>query len=161
MREEQPMRAIGVDLHTTQITVCYLAEDGTSVTKSYQLNELEKFRQHLSASDEARRRARLATRAGRVQQVHAQVQRVVIVNPRQFEVIRQSVKKTDAFDAESLAQFLRANLLPEVRAKSEECERVQSLVQTREKLVRLRTTLINKVHGMIVARGRWRASASG
>ncbi len=147
------MRHIGVDLHTTQITVCYLSADGTTRRHTYPLTELEKFRASLQASDEIAVEATGNT-GWFVNQVTAKVKRVVRVNPRQFEVIRQSVKKTDANDAESLAHFLRANLLPEVRGKSEACERVQSLNQTREKLVRLRTTLINKVHGLLVSRGR-------
>ncbi len=47
------------------------------------------------------------------------VRRVVLVNPRQFEVVKNSVKKTDKHDALNLARFLRADLLPEVRAKRE------------------------------------------
>ena len=62
--------------------------------------------------------------------------------------------KTDERDAESLARFLRAGLLPEVRLKSELAERVQSLQQTREKLVGTRTALLNKVHSLLVGRGR-------
>jgi len=61
--------------------------------------------------------------------------------------------KTDKNDALNLARFLKADLLPEVRAKSEKAEKVQSLVNTRTKLVRLKTSLINKIHALYVARG--------
>lgn len=82
------------------------------------------------------------------------VKRVVLVNPREFDVVKNSVKKTDRHDARNLARFLRADLLPEVRGKSEEAEKVQTLVQTRIKLVRLKTSLINKIHGLSVSNGR-------
>lgn len=77
-----------------------------------------------------------------------------MVNPRQFEVVKNSVKKTDKHDSINLAKFLRADLLPEVRAKSEEAERVQSLVQTRNKLVGLKTSFLNKIHALSVSNGR-------
>ena len=54
------------------------------------------------------------------EQVNEAVSRVVLMNPRQFEVVKNSVKKTDKNDAINLARFLRADLLPEVRAKKEE-----------------------------------------
>jgi len=88
------------------------------------------------------------------EQVKDLVSQVWAVNPREFQVIRQSVKKTDERDAESLARFLGAGLLPTVRHKSELATRVQSLQQTREKLVETRTALLNKVHSLLVGRGR-------
>ena len=51
-------------------------------------------------------------------QVIARVGRVVTVNPRQFQVIRKSVKKTDRNDARALAFFLSKDMLPETRVKT-------------------------------------------
>ncbi len=51
-------------------------------------------------------------------QVIACVGRVVTVNPRQFQVIRKSVKKTDRNDARALAFFLSKDMLPETRVKT-------------------------------------------
>jgi transposase len=79
--------------------------------------------------------------------------RVVVVNPHQFKVISQSVKKTDEHDAKVLAEFLSKGMLPEVRMKDEVHARVASLAQTRDKLVKLRTTLKNKVNNLLAARG--------
>jgi len=147
------MRYIGVDLHTTQITVCYLTEKEDFSIKKYQLCEIEKFVSDLRKTDEIAVEATGNTRWF-VEQVKRVVKRVVLVNPREFDVVKNSVKKTDRHDARNLARFLRADLLPEVRGKSEEAEKVQSLVQTRIKLVRLKTSLINKIHGLSVSNGR-------
>lgn len=147
------MRYIGVDLHTTQITVCYLTNEGEVSIGKYQLIEIEKFVSELRTTDEIAVEATCNTRwfAGQVQE---KVRRVVLVNPREFEVVKNSVKKTDKHDALNLARFLKADLLPEVRAKQEEAERVQSLVNTRTKLVRLKTSLMNKIHAVVVATGK-------
>ena len=45
-------RYIGVDLHTTQITVCYLKEGGKVSTRKYQLCEVEKFGSELRKTEE-------------------------------------------------------------------------------------------------------------
>jgi len=147
------MRYIGVDLHTTQITVCYLKATGEFEMKKYQLCEIEKFISSLQQDDEIAVEATCNTRWF-YEQVNKAVKRVVLVNPRQFEVVKNSVKKTDKNDAINLARFLRADLLPEVRAKAEAAEKVQSLVNTRTKLVRLKTSLINKIYALYVANGR-------
>ena len=146
------MRYIGVDLHTTQITVCYLtAKDDISIRK-YQLSEMEKFVSDLRETDELAVEATCNSRWFG-EQVRESVSRLVLVNPRQFEVVKNSVKKTDKNDAINLARFLKADLLPEVRAKTQEAEKVQSLVNTRTKLVRLKTALLNKIHALYVSNG--------
>ncbi len=147
------MRHIGVDLHTTQVTVCYLKADDEFEIRKHQLVEMDKFVNTLEATDEIAVEATCNTRWFS-EQVADKVRRVVLVNPRQFEVVKNSVKKTDKNDALNLARFLKADLLPEVRAKKESAERVQSMVNTRTKLVRLKTSLINKIHALYVGNGR-------
>ena len=147
------MRYIGVDLHTTQITVCYLTEEEEPAIAKYQLCEIERFVSGLLKTDEIAVEATGNTRWF-VEQVEEAAGRIVLVNPRQFEVVKNSVKKTDKNDAMNLAVFLKADMLPEVRAKKEEADKVQSLVGTRVKLVRLKTSLINKIHALSVSNGR-------
>ncbi len=153
------MRYIGVDLHTTQMTVCYLtAKDEISI-RQYALCEMEKFAADLHKTDEIAVEATCNTRWFG-EQVKESVSRLVLVNPREFEVVKNSCKKTDKRDAINLARFLKADLLPEVRAKGQAAEKVQSLVNTRTKLVRLKTSLLNKIHALFVANGRKLKKAS-
>ncbi len=147
------MRFIGVDLHTTQATICYLAEADKVRMKTYSLEKIAEFVSELTPSDCVAVEATGNTNWF-VSQIENQVAKVVIVEPRSFEVIRRSVKKTDERDAASLARFLRAGLLPEARRRSEEQEAVRSLAATREKLVGLRTKLINQIHALLVRHGR-------
>lgn len=147
------MRYIGVDLHTTQITVCYLTGKDEIEIRKYQLCEMDKFVSGLKETDEIAVEATCNTRWFS-EQVKESVSRVVLVNPRQFEVVKNSCKKTDKNDALNLARFLKADVLPEVRAKKQEATSVQSLVNTRTKLVRLKTSLMNKIHALCVSNGR-------
>ena len=77
----------------------------------------------------------------------------MVVNPQQFQVISRSVKKTDAHDAKTLAEFLARDLLPEVRMKEALQAEIASVLQTRDKLVKLRTTLKNKINNLLAGRG--------
>lgn len=147
------MRFIGVDLHTTQITVCYLKSMDEFSFERFELSEIAGFIGSLERDDEIAVEATGNTRWF-VEQVRGQVRRVVIVNPREFEVVKKSAKKTDRRDALNLARFLAVDLLPAVRGKSEAAETVLRLNETRAKLVRLKTALMNKIHALAVSRGR-------
>jgi transposase len=85
--------------------------------------------------------------------VSPHLKRVVVVNPQQFKVISSSVKKTDGNDARNLALFLSKDLLPEVRMKDKAHAEMASLAQTRDKLVKLRTALKNKINNILSAHG--------
>jgi transposase len=85
--------------------------------------------------------------------VAPKVSRVVIVNPRQFKVISKSVNKTDKNDAGHLALFLSKGLLPEVRMKDKAHAQLSSLTRTRDKLVKLRTALKNKINNILSSYG--------
>lgn len=146
------MRFIGVDLHTNSLTACYLSEDGSEEMRTFDLKELEKFQATLSSNDEVAVEATGNTRHFR-EAIKGLVSKVVVVNPSQFEVIRKSVKKTDRHDARTLALFLSKEMLPESRLKEPAHAQLNSVAHTRDKLVKLRTTLINKIHAMHVASG--------
>lgn len=145
-------RYLGVDLHRNCFTVCTLTEDGKSTLKKWSIHSLKDFALELQATDEvaleATSNARLFCEA-----LKARGCRLVVVNPHQFKVISNSVKKTDANDAKALADFLAKDMLPEVRMKEPLPAGIASLLQTRDKLVKLRTTLKNKINNLLAARG--------
>ena len=99
------MRYIGMDLHTTQITVCYLTEKEGHTIQKYQLCEIERFVSELSRSDEIAVEATGNTRWF-VEQVGSRCSRVVLVTPRQFDVVKNSVKNPDRNDAINLPVVL-------------------------------------------------------
>jgi transposase len=146
------VRHIGVDLHSNSLTACYWSTEQAEQLQTFPLKELAQFQAGLQATDEIAVEATGNVRWF-VEQIKALVARVVVVNPRQFGVIRQSVKKTDRHDARALAQFLSKDLLPESRLKDKAAAQLESLCQTRQKFVQLRTTCINKIHALHRARG--------
>lgn len=144
-------RFIGVDLHKTAFTVCFLEGDERRF-ETYRIGEVERFRDELRADDELALETTTNTR-NFVGRVRDRVKGVHVINPFQFKVISQSVKKTDANDAELMAFFLSKGMLPEVRMKDERYSELESLANTRGKLVQLKTALKNKVHNILNAQG--------
>jgi transposase len=145
-------RYVGVDLHRNQFTVCVRLESGRTYLREWKLQALQQFVKKLRASDEVAVEATGNTRWF-YEAVRPHVARVVVVATNQFRVITQSVKKTDANDAQLLALYLEKDLLPEVRMKDKQHGQVASLTQTRDALVKLRTALKNKVNNILSARG--------
>lgn len=145
-------RYIGIDLHRNRFTACTFSKNGRKYMRTWEIRELGKFASQLRPSDELAVEVTGNTRFF-YDAVCAHVSRVVVVNSQQFKVISQSVNKTDDNDARRLALFLSKDLLPEVRMSSKEHAQVKSLTQTRDKLVKLRTSLKNKINNILSAHG--------
>jgi len=145
-------RYIGTDLHRNCFTSCILAENGRSYLRTWSLEEIGVFCSRLRESDELAVEVTGNTRLF-YDAVSPHVSRVAVVNPHQFKVISDSVNKTDDNDARRLALFLSKGLLPEVRMTDKEHAQVKSLCQSRDKLVKLRTSLKNKINNICSAHG--------
>jgi len=145
-------RYVGVDLHRNQFTVCVRLENGRTYLRVWKLEALPQFVKKLRANDEVAIEATGNTRLF-YDAVQPHVARVVVVATNQFRVITQSVKKTDANDAQLLALYLEKGLLSEVRMKDQPHGQIASLTKTRDALVKLRTALKNKVNNILSARG--------
>ncbi len=145
-------RYLGVDLHRTQITVCTRLENGRTYLRQWAMRELKLFAGQLHRDDEIAVEATGNTRLF-YDAVVKHVARVRVVNPTQFKVISQSVKKTDSNDAELLALYLSKGLLPEVRMKDHEHRNLSHLAQTRDLLVKQRSALKGKINNLLSAEG--------
>jgi len=146
-------RYVGVDLHKRSFQVCYWSR-GKTEQREFKVSKagIETFQKSLKKQDkvgiEVTGNARYL--AGEIEK---KVKEVKLINPWQFKVISRSVKKTDERDAETIAKYMSKGLIPEVRMKSKEQQQIASLITTRDKLVKLRSTLKNKIHGILNANG--------
>jgi transposase len=145
-------RYLGVDLHRTQFTVCTRLESGRTYLRQWPMRELKLFAAQLRKEDELAVEATGNTRLF-YEAVVGKVSRVLVVNPSQFKVISQSVKKTDRNDAETLALYLSKGLLPEVRMKERSQREMGHLAQTRDLLVKQRSALKAKINNLLSAEG--------
>lgn len=145
-------RHIGIDLHRNCFTACTRDEEGRYDLRSWPLGQLPEFAGLLRATDEVAVETTGNTRLF-YEAVRPRVARVAVVNTLQFKVISQSIKKTDAKDARLLCEYLYKGMLPEVRMKAKVHAQIASLTQTRDKLVKVRTVLKNKINAILSAQG--------
>lgn len=148
---ENLKRYIGVDLHHDSFLAC-VRQGREQWFQRWKAEEIEEFAAGLSVTDQVAVEATGNTRWF-CQVVSAHVERVVVVNPHQFRVIGDSVKKTDRRDASLLAEYLEKDLLPEVRQKTFPESEMAQLVSTRDRLVKMRTMLKNQLHGLLRSYG--------
>ena len=148
------MKYVGVDLHKTKFTACFKTEDGSTEIKNYLMTEsgLEKFKKRLDVETEVGVEATPNSKYF-YDEIAGYVHKVRVLNPLQFKVISRSVKKTDKEDAKVIAEYLSKGILPEVRRVGKERRRIKSLIQKRDKLVKLRSSLKNKLHGILMEEG--------
>ncbi|MEG9884559.1 MAG: hypothetical protein V6Z86_08085 [Hyphomicrobiales bacterium] len=108
------MSFIGVDLHANSFTARRLEPDGAEPFATDQLrrSDLDRFPVTLDVDDG------IAVEATGNSAWFRKDGRVVVVNPKRFQIIRKSVKKMDRNDARALAFFLSKDMLSETRVKT-------------------------------------------
>ena len=148
------MRHIGVDLHTTQLTVCYRDESGKTDIEMFPIDLTDKFIAGLNADDQVAYEA-----TGNSLFLYKKLLPIIgeanitVVNTCKFKLISKSVKKTDKNDSKLLAEYLSKDMLPRARIKDEFNARVYALIETRDNLVRATTAFKNQIHNIFVQHG--------
>jgi len=146
-------RFVGVDLHKNMFMVSYFdPRTGKHHLKSYHIKDIVSFKRELNSDDTVGVESTNNTRYF-VNQISESAKEVKVINPSQFRVISKSVKKTDKNDARVIAEFLSKDMVPEVRMKDKKTAQINSLANTRDKLVKLRTALKNKIHNILSSHG--------
>lgn len=148
------MRYIGIDLHTTQLTVCYREESGDEQIKVFRIAEIDKFVSNLNPEDQVAYEA-----TGNSLFMYKKLLKILpesnitVVNTCKFKLISKSVKKTDKNDCKLLAEYLSKDMLPKARIKDELNARVYALIETRDNLVKSTTSFKNQIHNIFVQHG--------
>ena len=78
---------------------------------------------------------------------------VKLSNPTRTKAIAYAKIKTDSIDASTLADLLRANLIPESYIPNKETRKLRDVVRQRKSLVKGRTQIKNKIHSILIRQG--------
>src|SRR5436190_4657407 len=78
---------------------------------------------------------------------------VHLAHPLRTRAIASARVKTDAIDAKTLAHLLRTGMLPEAYIAPPELRDLRELLRHRATLVRLRTSVKNRVHALLARQG--------
>jgi transposase len=77
------------------------------------------------------------------------VGRVVVAHPAKVKLIAEARVKTDKVDVLTLAQLLRADMLPEVWVPPQHVRDLRALLSHRRRLVSLQTTAKNRLQSVL------------
>lgn len=145
---------VGLDLHKRYITACALDDGGTIVAQHRRLpTDVAALVTWLSGLGSAVTVAMEATLywAWLHDALSAAGIVAVAAHPYQVKLIWQARAKTDPIDARKLADLLRTQLLPQVWVPSPAIRARRKLLRGRAYLVRMRTSVKNRIHGHLTA----------
>jgi len=141
---------IGVDHHKQVSVMTVLDEDGRELRNERVVN----LREHVRRFLEGYRPFTAVLEAGRASYVMADLLRelggeVKLANPLQVKAIAHARIKTDKRDSRTLAQLLRADLIPEVYQRGEGNRRAQRVMRMRAYWVSKQTEVRNKIRALL------------
>lgn len=145
---------VGLDVHTTQITVCVLKNNG-KVHKRWTVRELKQLIETLSKLTEPFQVCFEAScNYGWLSEALKKVAlRVVVAHPGQLRLIFRSRKKNDRNDAEKLAKLLYVDQLPEVHVPPADVRAWRELVTFRKRTIEKRTRAKNGIRALLRSLG--------
>lgn len=154
------MMNVGVDLHKTQMTVCYLSDNFTTVQKVYRTDETgyEEFCSDIKAMRIPRKKVRIGVETTGnvwhfVKKLENQAGEIRVINTMKFKVIVESTSKTDRRDARTIAEYLMKDMLPTVVLPDEKSRMIAKFVKVRDRYVKLSTRLKNQIHALFAEEG--------
>jgi transposase len=154
-----PVKYVGIDVHKKMCQAAILDEDGTLLDEIRFANtpeEIEEFSGKLSTfRDEVK--AVVESTGNLWIQIHDRLEEhgfdVALSNPAKTRLIAEAKVKTDKVDARTLAALLRADMLPTCYVPGEELRSRRELLRHRLNLVKIRTGVKNRVHGLLDKHG--------
>src|SRR4051794_32216932 len=146
---------VGIDLHRKRSHVAVVDERGRQLLSCRLVNDRELFRELFAElGGEARFTLEGAYGWGWLGELLEDDGREVhLPHPLGTKAIAAARVKTDAVDACTLAQLLRADLLPEAYIAPRELRDLRDLLRQRFVLTHMRTALRNRVHALIARQG--------
>jgi len=153
------VKYVGIDVHKKMCQAAILEEDGKLLDEIRFPNDpegIEEFADKLTTfRDEVR--AVVESTGNLWIQIHDRLEEhgfdVALSNPAKTRLIAEAKTKTDKVDARTLAALLRADMLPTCYVPGEELRSRRELLRHRLNLVKNRTEVKNRIHGLLDKHG--------
>jgi transposase len=141
----------GVDAHKKYSKVVLTDDHGTRLAHASLSNDLGCFQEFFSQADEP---VKAVVEAGRTWGViYDLLESIgvepVLANPLKTRAIAEAKIKTDTIDAQTLADLLRADLIPTVHVPPHKVRAQKNLLRQRFWLVELKTRVKNRTHHIL------------
>ena len=141
----------GVDTHKHYSKLIVTDSTGNRVAQASLQNDVASFRDFFLALNEPTKAVLEAGRTWGV--ISDRLENIgvdpVLANPLKTRAIAEAKIKTDTIDACTLADLLRADLIPLVHVPSKEMRAQKNLLRQRFWLVGLRTMVKNRIHHIL------------
>ena len=149
------MNSVGIDLHRKRSHVAVIDASGTRLLSRRIVNDPATFLELLAEIDGESKIALEATYGWEwlVDVLEEAGYELHLAHPLRTRAIAAARVKNDAVDAVTLAQLLRADLLPEAYIAPRELRDLRDLLRHRVALTQMRTALKNRAHALIARCG--------
>jgi transposase len=149
------MNSVGIDLHRNRSQVAVIDGQGELSLSRRIVNDRESF---LELLDGLEGESQIAVEATYGWEWLAELledagYEIHLAHPLRTRAIAAARVKTDAVDARTLAQLLRADLLPEAYVAPRELRDLRELLRHRIALTGMRSALKNRVHAILAKHG--------
>ncbi|MEA2588990.1 MAG: transposase [Actinomycetota bacterium] len=146
---------VGIDVHRKRSQVAVLDEAGVQLSNRNYENTSEDFRAALEELEPGTQVAFEAAYgwgwlADMLEECELEAH---LTHPSACKAIANARLKNDKVDARILAQLLRTDFLPEAWIAPKEVRDLRSLLRHRASLVKVRTSLKNRIHAMLADEG--------
>jgi transposase len=148
-----PTRWVGIDLHRRRSQIAIIDQDG-ELTVSKRIPTARETITELLGTPDGTHVALEATYGWEwlAELLQDTGYDVHLAHPLRTRAIAAARVKTDAIDAKTLAHLLRTGMLPEAYIAPPELRDLRELLRHRVVLVRLRTSVKNRVHALLARR---------
>ena len=153
------MKYVGIDVHKKMCQAAILEEDGSLLDEQRFPNTPEGIGEYAaklaSYNDEV---SAVVESTGNLWiQIHDRLEKhgftVALSNPAKTRLIAEAKVKTDKVDARTLAALLRADMIPTCYVPGAELRSRRELLRHRVNLVKNRTMVKNRIHGLLDKHG--------
>jgi transposase len=149
------MNSVGIDLDRRRSQVAVIDADGSQVLSRRVVNDPATFLELLGGIDGESKVALEASYGWEwlAELLEEAGYELHLAHPLRTKAIASARVKTDAVDALTLAQLLRADLLPEAYVAPRELRELRDLLRHRVALTQIRTGLKNRVQALLAKHG--------
>lgn len=149
------MKYYGIDIHKKYSVYTAIDGRGAILEQGKIANDPKAFAQVMNHSTEASKVVIEATSNWYYiyDLLEGMADEVCLAHPLATKAIASAKVKTDKIDATTLAQLLRADLIPKAYVPPQQVRDLRELLRYRASLVRMRTRVKNKVHALLAKNG--------
>jgi len=150
------MQYYGIDIHKKYSTYTMVDEQGNIMNQGKIDNSIEAFKEVFREASGINTKAVIESTCNWYyihDLLEGMVDEVVIAHPLRTKAIASAKVKTDKIDATTLAQLLRADLIPRAYIAPPVIRDLRELLRYRASMVRIRTKVKNKIHAILIKNG--------